>query len=258
MTSLTLVAAVAVAVLVAGCVNGIAGFGFALVGTMALASVVNPTTAVVFMVVPILAVNLSLVRELSVEELETCGRRFGPLLVAALAGTVVGMLVLDRLPEAPLRVVLGALTLSFVLVRQSVVPVPGLERARDGCFVENPAAMVSVGGVFGVVFGGTNVGVQFVAYLRSCDLSHGIFVGVVAMLFVGLNGARVVLAGTLGHYPSRAVVLGSLAAVLPAVLGVALGLRLRDRITESHREGAVLALLTVIGARLLLGGLGVA
>ena len=61
-------------------------------------------TAVVFMIIPILAVNLSLVRDLSREELRTCSRRFGPLIGAALVGTVVGMAVLSRIPTAPLPV----------------------------------------------------------------------------------------------------------------------------------------------------------
>ena len=76
--------------LLAGMANGLAGFGFALVGTMAHATVTDPTTAVVFMIIPILAVALSLVRDLSREELRTCSRRFGPLVGAALVGTVAG------------------------------------------------------------------------------------------------------------------------------------------------------------------------
>lgn len=65
-----IVAAMALVMLVAGTTNGLAGFGFALVGTMALATVIDPATAVVFMIIPILAVNLSLVRELSRDELQ--------------------------------------------------------------------------------------------------------------------------------------------------------------------------------------------
>jgi len=105
-------------VLVAGAVNGVAGFGFALVGTMALASLVDPATAVVFMILPIFAVNLSLVRELSVPQLRTCGRRFAPLLGAALVGTVVGLAALDVVPAGPLRVGLGLLSLAFVVTAQ--------------------------------------------------------------------------------------------------------------------------------------------
>src|SRR6056297_2924492 len=92
------VALMTLVILIAGMTNGLAGFGFALVGTMALATVIDPATAVVFMIIPILAVNLSLVRDLSREELRTCSRRFGPLIGAALVGTVVGMTVLSRIP----------------------------------------------------------------------------------------------------------------------------------------------------------------
>jgi uncharacterized membrane protein YfcA len=252
----TFLALIAVVFLLAGAVNGLAGFGFALVGTMVLAILTDPAVAVVFVVIPILAVNLSLVRELSGDDLRSCGQRFAPLLVAALFGTVLGLVVLDRLPTAPLRVGLGLLTLGFVLTLQSVVPVPGLARAKAGCFVESTPAMVGVGAVSGLLFGGTNVGVQLVAYLRSCDLSHGLFVGVVAMIFLGLNAVRIVAAGALGLYPDLATAGLSVAAAVPAVVGVAVGTRLRSAVTEQTRKAGVLLLLTVIGVRLVAGGLG--
>jgi uncharacterized membrane protein YfcA len=249
---------VALVIVAAGLINGVAGFGFALVGTMALATAVDPATAVVFMIIPILAVNLSLASELSAGQLRTCGRRFAPLLVSALVGTVAGMLLLDRLPEAPLRIGLGLISLSFVATSQRVVSIPGLERARDGCFVERPAAMVGVGTVSGLLFGGTNVGVQLIAYLRSCNLSHGLFVGVVALVFLGLNGVRVGVAVGFGLYPSPAALGGSAAAAVPAFAGVAAGKRLRDQVSERRRRGVVLGLLVVVGVRLVLGGLGIA
>lgn len=90
-----LIGILAVTVLLAGAINGIAGFGFAIVGTMVLATVIDPATAIVFMIVPILSVNLSLVRDLSATELRTCGRRFGPLILSALVGTVLGMVLLQ-------------------------------------------------------------------------------------------------------------------------------------------------------------------
>ncbi|MFA9517408.1 TSUP family transporter [Halopenitus sp. H-Gu1] len=253
-----LAAGIVVVVFVAGAVNGLAGFGFALVGTMALATAIDPATAVVFMIAPILAVNLSLVRDLSPAQLRSCGRQFAPLILAALVGTLAGLVVLDRVPQGPLKVGLGVVSLSFVASAQKTVPIPGLDRARSGCFVETPSAMVGVGAVSGLVFGGTNVGVQLIAYLRSCDLSHSMFIGVVAMVFLGLNGVRIGAAGVLGLYPSGAVALASALAAAPAVVGVAIGTRLRSTVSEHHRRVAVLALLTVIGIRLVLGGLGIA
>jgi len=249
------VALVTLVILVAGATNGLAGFGFAVVGTMALATLVDPATAVVFMILPILSVNLSLVRDLSPEELRSCSRRFAPLIAAALVGTVVGMAALGSIPSGPLRVGLGVLTLGFVATAQRLVPLPDWP-SGETTLGHSRAGMVGVGGVSGVLFGGTNVGVQLIAYLRSFDLSHGVFVGVVALVFLGLNGIRVAVAGVFGLYPSRFVLLASVVAAAPAVLGVVVGKRLREAVNERARRAVVLGLLTVIGVRLVVGGLG--
>jgi uncharacterized membrane protein YfcA len=253
----TTIAAVTLVIVIAGATNGLAGFGFAVAGTMVLATMIDPATAVVFMIVPILAVNLSLVRDLSGKELRTCSRRFGPLIGAALVGTVVGMAVLSSIPSSPLRVGLGILTLGFVATAQRQIPLPELSAGRMGTFSRTRAGMLGIGGISGLLFGGTNVGIQLIAYLRSFDLSHGLFVGVVALVFLGLNGIRVVVAGLLGLYPSPAVLLASVVAALPAVLGVAVGKRLRATASERLRRLAVLGLLTVVGIRLVGGGVGV-
>ena len=253
----TALLAVAVLVFVAGAVNGLAGFGFAVVTTMVLATAVDPATAVVFVIIPILAVNLRLAGELSGTEVRTCGRRFGPLLASAVLGTVVGMLVLDVLPDRPLRVLLGLVTLAFVASLQERLTIPGERGLREGCFVEHPAAMAGVGGIGGALFGGTNVGVQLIAYLRSCELSHDLFVGVVALLFLALNGVRVGAAAFLGLYDDPTVAALSVAAAVPALAGVAIGSRLRNRVPPRLRRGAVLGLLSVIALQLLRTGLGV-
>ena len=255
--SAELTTAIVLVVAGAGAVNGVAGFGFAVVGTMVLATTLDPATAVAFMIVPMFAVNVALVGDLTREELRTCGSRFAPLLVAALVGTILGMALLDRLPEAPVRVLLGVVSLGFVATAQRVVPLPALPGTTDRGFAETPLVMAVVGAVSGVLFGATNVGVQLVAYVRSFDLSHGLFVGVVALVFVGINGLRVAAAGVLGFYPDVWFALASVAAVVPAVGGVVAGKRLRARVSERLRRGVVLGLLTVIGVRLVLGGAGI-
>jgi uncharacterized membrane protein YfcA len=224
---------------------------------MALATMLDPATAVVFMIVPILAVNVSLVRDLSRRELRSCSRRFWPLIAAALVGTIAGMAVLDSVPQAPLRVGLGVLTLGFVSTAQRRVPLPGISETGTRDVAKTRLGMAGVGAVSGVVFGGTNVGVQLIAYLRSFDLSHGLFVGVVALVFLGLNGIRVAIAGAFGLYPNPILAAASAVAVIPAVAGVAIGKRLRAGIDERFRRALVLGLLTVVGLRLLTGGLGV-
>lgn len=256
--SLGLVVLLVAGVLFAGAVTGIAGFGFALIGTMLLATFVEPSVAVVFMILPILAVNASLVRELSLDDLESCTRRFAPLMAAALVGTLLGLAALDWIPTDPLRVGLGLVSLAFVGNAQNLRPLPGIAAVEERCFVETPGAMAAVGGISGLLFGATNVGVQLIAYFRSCQLGHGLFVGVIAMVFLGLNGARFVAAGVLGLYPSTMIAGLSVVAGIPAVAGVLVGKRFRDRIDDRYTRWLVLSLLTVIGGRLVLAGLGIA
>ncbi|MEZ3164899.1 TSUP family transporter [Halorubrum sp. RMP-47] len=255
--SVELVATIVVVVGVAGAVNGVAGFGFAVVGTMVLAATLDPATAVAFMIIPMFAVNVALVGDLTREELRTCGIRFAPLLVAALVGTILGMALLDRLPGPPLRILLGFVSLGFVATNQRIITLPTSSITTDRAVADAPLVMAVVGAVSGVLFGATNVGVQLVAFVRSFDLSHGLFVGVVALVFVGINGLRVVAAGALGLYPDIGLALASVAAAVPAVAGVTVGKRLRERVSERLRRALVLGLLTVIGVRLILGGLGV-
>jgi uncharacterized membrane protein YfcA len=179
-------------------------------------------------------------------------------MLAALVGTVAGLVMLDQIPENPLKVGLGVVSLAFVVSAQKTVPIPGIDRAKEGCFVETGPAMVGVGSISGLLFGGTNVGVQLIAYLRSCELSHGVFVGVVAMVFLGLNAVRVGAAGVLGMYPGTLFALASAGAAVPAVTGVVLGKQLRTRFAKRHRRAVVLVLLMVIGTRLTLAGFNIA
>lgn len=252
-----IVLALALALGLSGLVAGIAGFGFAMLGTMALATVLEPREAIILMIVPIIAVNLGLLTELSAADLQSCGRRFGPLVAAGLIGTVVGMIVLDRVPTNPLRVGLGALSLGYVvlgLLQRSRVAHGRNEWWR---VLELRPVMLAVGMVSGLIFGGTNVGVQFIAYLRSFGLRHGVFVGVVAMVFLGMNTARIGAAWTLGMYPDVLTSLVSVFGAFPAAIGVFLGSRIRGRFGPLAREVLVMALLSIIGVRLLLAGVGV-
>lgn len=242
--------------LLAGTVVGLAGFGFALVGTMLLATVIDPATAVVVMILPILGANVSLVRELDLESLRSCAQRFWPFVATAVVGTLAGMALLGRLPAEPITLVLGVLTLGYVALSQDWVPVPGAGAVEQAGFTELPAAKVGLGLLSGFVFGATNVGVQVIAYLDSLSLDRSTFVGVVAMVFLGISTVRVGAAAALGLYGSADVVALSALAVGPGLAGVAVGKRVRPRLSEPVLTAGTYLLLSVIGMRLTAAGMG--
>jgi uncharacterized membrane protein YfcA len=241
-------------VLVGGLVTGVTGFGYAIVATATLASLFEPQTAVVIVIIPILAANLSLVRELDRTGLVSCVRRFWSFVALAAVGTVLGMLALSRIPGGPLSLALGLFTLGYAAVAQPWVRLPGEQWFDEFCMVETHGRKGLLGAMSGAIFGASNVGVQVVAYLESLDLDHETFVGVVAMIFLGVGVIRVAAAWLLGLYGSADLVSISVAAALPGLVGVAVGKRVRDRIPRRVQDAVVYVLLGVIGLRLAYSG----
>ena len=237
-----------------GLVTGVTGLGYAIVATASLASLFEPQTAVVIVIIPILAANVSLIRELDRSGLVSCVRRFWSFVAAAAVGTVLGMIALSVIPAAPLVLALGLFTLGYVAVAQPWVRLPGEAWVDEFCLTETHARKGLLGVVSGAVFGASNVGVQVIAYLESLDLDHRTFVGVVAMIFLGVGIVRVGAAWLLGLYGSTALVGVSVAAALPGLVGVAVGKRFRDRIRPRVRDAVVFLLLAVIGAKLAADG----
>lgn len=242
------------AVLFGGLVKGLVGFGYAVAGTALLATLLDPATAVVVMILPTLAANVTLLGSLSPDSMRSCARRFWPYVAAATVGTLLGMTVVARVPQSAVALGLGVLTLGYVLGKQRWVDLPGEAWLRERCFRSGTPAKVGLGFASGVVFGASNVAVQVVAYLDSLSLDRTLFVGVLAMVLVGISSVRVVAAWVLGLYEAGGVATLSVAAVVPGILGVAVGGRLREQLPERHVSVGVLVLLAVVGVRLLTNG----
>jgi uncharacterized membrane protein YfcA len=255
-TTLVTVAAV---VFLGGLVKGTAGFGYAIVSTAVLATLFSPTVAVVVMILPMLVGNLRLLGELDRSAIRGCVARFWPYVLGAAVGTLAGMALLGRIPRPVLALGLGLFTLAYVAASQPWVALPGEAWLRQRCFRPGTTAKVGVGLVSGVVFGATNAAVQVVAYLDSLDLDRSTFVGVLAMILVGISLLRLVAAWGLGLFaagetaPAALVGLSTLAAV-PGLVGVAAGQRLRRRLSDRTVTAGALLLLTVIGVKLLTDG----
>jgi len=248
-------------VFLGGLVKGTAGFGYAIVSTAVLATLFSPTVAVVVMILPMLAGNLRLLGELDRAEIPRCLARFWPYVLGAAVGTLAGMALLGRIPRPILALGLGLFTLAYVATAQPWVALPGEAWVRARCFRPGTTAKLGVGLVSGVVFGATNAAVQVVAYLDSLDLDRQTFVGVLAMILVGISLLRLAAAWGLGLFaagdatPTALVGLSAIAAV-PGLVGVAAGQRLRRRLAERTVTAGALLLLAVIGLKLLSDGIG--
>lgn len=250
----TTLAAVLAVLLFGGVVMGVAGFGYAVIGTTTLAVLLDPAIAVVVMILPMLATNIQLVGELDQGSLTSCARRFWPYIVSAAGGTLLGMALLDHVPTAVLALGLGLLTGLYVVGRQPYVTFPGGATARAVCFRPGTGAKGALGFASGLIFGASNIAVQVVAYLDSLDLDRQTFVGVLAMVLIGISTLRVGAAWYLGLYDAPGALSLSVVGIVPGVVGVAAGRRVRDRIPQRYQMAGVLLLLSIIAVRLSVKG----
>lgn len=248
---------IAMIVFFAGTVTGITGFGYALIGTVRSAAVLGPQQAVVLMIIPVFVSNVPLLRELNHEQLRTCGRRFTSFIVAAAVGTVIGMVILQWVPTAILTFGLGVFTLGYVTFTQDTVPIPGKAHVTSNYFEQHPNAQLGVGFGSGLIFGASNVGVSMVASLDSLDLGRSIFVGVLALIFLGISSIRVGAAWVLDLYGAGALVWLSVGAALVGLVGVESGQRIRHLLPDRYIDEFVLVLLAIIGIRLIYTSVGV-
>lgn len=252
--SLPFLGLVVATVFFGGTIRGVAGFGYEIAGTAVLTTFLDPSEAVAVMIIPLLAASLSLVGELETSDLRPCVARFWLYLLAAVVGTILGMVALGAFQVAPLKLGIGIVTIGYVTSKQGVFNVPGSERLKKVCFTERTASKAGLGFVSGVLFGATNVSVQVVEYLDSLELDRSTFVGVLSMILVGLSVARVGFAWLLGLYGSVGLVAVSVVAAVPGIVGVSLGTAVRRRLPDRLCEVAGGFLLAVVGVWLLLVG----
>lgn len=241
--------------LISGMVTGVAGFGFAVLSTVALTSFIEPTIAVALVIPSFILVNASLITNLNYGEFKSCVRRFYPYVTTILVTSIIGMLSVNLIPEVLIRALLGFLTLIFVVFQLEIFSVGLIETAENKCFVESPQWMVIIGGLSGLVFGSTNIGVQMVAYLESCNLRKRVFAGVIGMTFIGVNIVRFGVAVGTEMYPGTDLIILSIALGIPSSVGVFIGDKLQKRVSDEVVSKLVYILLTLIGLYLILSSL---
>lgn len=227
------------AFLLAGFVKGVAGFGLPTV-TLGLLALTRPLPdAMALMLVPALATNLW--QAFAGPHLGAALRRLWPFLLMAGAGALAGTGILARSDAVVLSGLLGLLLVASAALSLSgwPVPPPGPRRER---WVAPAMGLAS-----GVVTGMTGSFLMPAApYLVALRLPPGEFIQGFGLGVVVATGALAIgLAGG-GLLPAE-LGLASLAGVVPAFLGMALGQRVRRGMAEARFRKIVQAALGVLG-----------
>jgi hypothetical protein len=207
-------------VALAGVLRGFSGFGSAMVLAPLLAALYPVTLAVPLIILLEVALSFQLLPA-AVRLVER--REIGVLSLAAIPGLLIGVWLLETVPERMLRLAISALILAFLgLVVLNV--------RRAGA--PTPPGLAVAGALSGVANGASGVGGPPIVlyYLAGDGATAALRATVICYFFVidVISGALYALRGLV----SAEVLALTLVCVPAAVAGVALGYRLFDKASE--------------------------
>lgn len=244
---LALIAVLAVIMFVAAVMNGVAGFGYALVAVAAMAVVLEPRPAIVLMsvITPLLQVF-----QLRYHwAFRSVTRRLVSLLVASVLGTALGAQLLVILPGYVLAIALGLFAGWYVV---------GSLRRRPMQLTDAAERRVApgVGFLAGVSNGALGAsGPILGSYLLAIGLSGRHFVFAISLIFAVMSAMRVVTLGVLGEYTLTILLVGAGLAV-PSYVGQRIGFWLQGRLSAVAFQRLILLVLLAASLNLLWRGIG--
>lgn len=229
---------IAASFVLAGFVKGVVGLGLPSVSLALLTALIGLQPAIALMLIPSFVTNLW--QAAAGPDARGLVRRLFWMLVMVAAGIALGVAVLARVDPGPLSVLLGATLILYGAggLARPALPAPG-RRERW--------LSPLIGAVNGVMTGLTgSLVMPGVAYLQALGLGRDelhqamgiLFTWSTLVLAVGLGGQRMLS-------PAEAAL--SAAAVLPAILGMAVGARLRARLSDAAFRKALFAALMGLG-----------
>lgn len=247
----SLVILAVVSVLISGLTKGVAGFGYAVTGTALLSSFIPAKTAVVIMLPALLASNIGLIREANPSSLLERVKDVKYFAITLIAGSIIGTLLVDYLPQIAIKRSVGALILAYVVFQQELISLDKVSRFKDFCLKRSHKYQEILGLGTGIIFGASNIGVPIVATVQSIESNHEKFVTLLSSLMILTISGRFITAYFTGLYSVEGLQL-ALGLIIPGMIGLQAGEYLRSHIKEELIKNIVMVLLLAISLKLIL------
>lgn len=241
-----LLAIVGAAFLCGGVIKGIIGIGLPLTAVTLMTQFIDLRIAIPLLVVPIVVTNTF--QALRGGRFWILLREYWVLLATTCVSTFLGVYILYRVDTGYLQATLGIVVVIYALINLLAIRIAA--RQSDRIYLSPIAGVTS-----GILAGTTGtVGIPMVIYFQALGLTKDIFVQAIGIQFM-IAGTFLTIAlwreggVTLETMPISAF------AMVPALLGMYLGERLRSRISEPRFRTGVFVFLIVIGLNLVRKGL---
>jgi uncharacterized membrane protein YfcA len=221
--------------------------GFPLVATPLIALALDVKTAVAVTILPNVVMDAAQV--VRGGDLLATARRLAPVLALSVPGTILGTYLLVLLSAETASMTLGVVVLAFVAM-SAAGRMPRIPARWDA-----PLAALA-GLAAGVLTGVTNAaGPPLVMYFQGVGMNKQEFVRSISLVFVTVKVEQLAATGWYGLL-TWPLLLASVGLTVVGLVAFAVGLRFQDRLPERTFQRLVLGFLAVIGAWLVVRGLG--
>ena len=233
--------------LIAGAVKGVIGLGLPTISLALLTVAIDLPSAMALLLVPSFVTNLW--QATIGGEGKAILRRLWPFLLMGTVTVWLGSTALTRIDLAWLSALLGALLITYAAV--SLAGVRPAITSRQELWL-GPL----LGAVNGVLTGLTgSFVVPGVLFLQAIGLSRDQLIQAMGMLF---TASTLALAAALQGNDLLSIELGTMSAValLPAIIGMALGQRIRRRLSEQRFRRVFFVSLLMLGGYIIANAVG--
>lgn len=229
-----------------GFAKGALGLGLPLIAVPIIALTMPIPTALAILTVPIFVTNIW--QSVQGGNLGTVWRRFWFTGLALMAGIGAGTQVLVRLSPGTLYILMGCVVL--------VQPAVRLLRPTYRLDGEKERWAGPVVAVFSGLLGGITgfYAAPLLVYLTMLRLQKDIFTATIAFLFL-LGGTAMAIFLAQASVLTGEVLAYSAFALVPAVLGILVGIRIRMRISQAQFDKGITIVMVLMGASLIAKGL---
>lgn len=233
---------IAAAMMLAGAIKGLIGFGLPLVAVSLLSSFLDVGLSLSLIILPIVFTNFW--QGLKGGRAKVALKRFWGLLITLTIGIWIGSRIVATINPDFILLILGCVVLVFSLLELIDI------RIAIAPQIERPAGLVA--GLVGGLIGGltTSYGPFLAAYMSALRMSKDEFVGSAGVIWFWASLSLLVAYGTANILtPERALI--SAGCVIPALLGMQIGTLARHRLNEELFRRILLIALVITGLNLL-------
>lgn len=223
----------------AGFVKGTVGFGITLIVVPILAMAITPQEAIVLVSLPVFVMNFATAASTFREYHEL--RRIRWMLPIAFVCVPLGVKVLLWVNPEPVRATIGIMIMIFVGLRFSGWQTTRLSIGEKTLFAAGMGALI------GFIFGMIMMPIAFIIfYLNAIGVKREPFIFLLNVIATSLSLIQVSTFAWHDLYAAGAW-LNSLMMLVPALIGLYVGIRFRRRLSERIFERLVLGLLAIAG-----------